>query len=217
MPINPVSAGLAGAQALFGLYQTLKGRKELKKLDKNRPEGFTITPELQKSYARAEQMAQDGYTPQEEAAFQANLQRQSNAAYNRSFAFGGNTMAGAIQAGLNFQNTAALNQFAANDASLQRQNIRYADQRGDAITQQRNRIAGQELNDYAAQQQMWGQTMQSGINNMFRAADFAGAASMMGADPTGGAAGGSKVGGLGFGSSTDSPWMRSQKKKLFGN
>lgn len=212
MPIDPVSAGLAGAQALFGLYQTLKGRKELKNLDKNKPEGFTITPELQKSYARAEQMAQDGYTPQEEAAFQANLQRQSNAAYNRSFAFGGNTMAGAIQAGLNFQNTAALNQFAANDASLQRQNIRYADQRGDAITQQRNRIAGQELNDYAAQQQMWGQTMQSGINNMFRAADFAGAAAMMGAGSDG--AGVAKIGANQSLPGGESPWMKYQMKKL---
>jgi hypothetical protein len=54
--------------------------------------------------------------------------------------------------------------------------------------------------------------MQSGINNMFRAADFAGAAAMMGAGSDG--AGVAKIGANQSSPVGESPWMKYQMKKL---
>lgn len=153
-----------------GLYQQSQAKKGLNSLVK--PQGYNVTPEQQQSYDRAQKDAMSGYSAQERAAYLSNMASRNNAGYSRALKFGGNGLAGAIQAGVNYGNSKNLNEFAANDAQLRRSNIRYADNRGDVISGQRNRqtqLKNQEYNQAAA---AYGSAIKAGKENVFNAVNM---------------------------------------------
>lgn len=140
-----LSSALTGA---YGVYQGIQARKGLKAYGKETRPNYEVTPEQQKSYARAEQMATGGYTAQEEGAFKQNLASQRTGTFRAATdSFGGN-VGQALNSALQSQNIGALNQFSAQDAALHRQNIQYADQLGEQITGQKNLATGQNIQDY---------------------------------------------------------------------
>jgi hypothetical protein len=158
----PVAVG----SLALGAMQTIKASRELKKLKNEMPSGFQVTPEQMRSYQRAESMAQNGFTSGEKASFFQNLAQKANQAFSRTMNSGGGSMAAAVRAGLNYGNTNAINQFAMNDASLNRNNIRYADQMGADITAQRNRETARQWARYQATEQALGTAKRQGWENM---------------------------------------------------
>lgn len=168
-------AVLAGAGLInlaSGFFQSQKAGRELKDLEKHKPAGYDITPEQQNSYDRAQQLANSGFTQDEKSAYLGNLASANNQSYNKAFAYGGNTLAGAIRSGVNYSNLGALNSLAVNDAQLHRQNIHYADQQGQQISAQRNRNTGQKLQEYHDQQVALGQAQKAGKENMLNSVNM---------------------------------------------
>lgn len=171
----PVMAALAGAQALYGIYQSERARKQAAQLQE--PKGYEITPEQRTSYERAQQMAKMGYTPEERAQFYQNIAAQQNLGYSRAMRSAqGNQWAGAILAGVQAPRYGAMSDFAARDAALRRQNIRYADQLGADISAQRNRETSRLQQRYQMLQTAYGQAQRQGIQNVMNAAWLAGSA-----------------------------------------
>jgi len=190
LPILPL-AGMAFNVA-HGLYQQSQARKGLNSLVK--PQGYNITPEQQQSYGRAQKDAMSGYSAQERAAYLSNMASRNNAGYSRALKFGGNGLAGAIQAGVNYGNSKALNDFAANDAQLRRSNVRYADNRGDVISGQRNRDTQLKNQEYNQAAQAYGGAIKAGKENVFNAVNLFSALNPMALGSIGGGAG-NRIGG----------------------
>jgi len=168
IPLLPL-AGMA-FNVVHGLVQQNQARKGLNSLVK--PQGYNTTPEQQQSYERAQKDAMSGYSAQERAAYLSNLASRNNAGYSRAMKFGGNGLAGAIQAGVNYGNSKALNDFAANDAQLRRSNVRYADSRGDVISGQRNRNTQLKNQEYNQAAQAYGGAIKAGKENVFNAVNL---------------------------------------------
>jgi len=175
-----------------GLVQQQQARKGLNSLVK--PQGYNITPEQQQSYGRAQKDAMSGYSAQERAAYLSNMASRNNAGYSRALKFGGNGLAGAIQAGVNYGNSKALNDFAANDAQLRRSNVRYADSRGDVISGQRNRDTQLKNQEYNQAAQAYGGAIKAGKENVFNAVNLFSALNPMALGSIGGGAG-NRIGG----------------------
>lgn len=165
--MNPLFIA-AGLQGLYGLFQSERSGSQAQKMVK--PAGYEITPEQRASQARAEEMAQQGYTGQEKASFYQNMAAQSNLGYQRAMrGAGGNQWGGAILAGVQSPSYGAVADFAARDAALKRQNVRYADQMGEQISAQRNRQTGLANQQYIQQQQAYGAAQKQGIQNIMNA------------------------------------------------
>lgn len=152
----PVIGGIQAAVGLAGLFK-----------EANTPyQDYQPTDAFRRSESRAERMAQQGYTPQERAAFETGQARKFNTARQNVLDQSGGSLASAINKGLNAANVFDQNQFAASDAALRRQNIRYADQF--AMDRQRMSEANVNMaNQYKmAKEQSYGQAMQAGIGNI---------------------------------------------------
>lgn len=158
----PIAA--AGAKLALGAYQTISANNKLKRLGKM-PE-YDITPEQRSSQIRAEKMAKFGYSPQEAAAFEQSLARSGNTSFQRGMTIGGGGVSQALNAAINSNNINARLGFAADNARLKRQNIQYADQRGDIISNQRNRGTAQKLAYRLAVEQALGGAKSQGQLNM---------------------------------------------------
>lgn len=166
-------AATTAANLIHSLSEQSQAKKGLASL--KAPKGYEVTPEQQHSYDRAEKLAMNGYSPEEKAAFAQNMAQQSNAGYRRAMAFGGNNLAGAIQAGINYGNTGALTNFAAQDAALKRQNIHYADSVGNQITQQKNKNTSLNWQNYNTEAQAYGHALKSSKENFFNSLNLFGA------------------------------------------
>lgn len=165
--MNPMLIA-AGLQGLYGLYQSSRAASQARSMAE--PAGYEITPEQRASQARAEEMAQQGYTGQEKASFYQNMAAQSNLGYQRAMrGAGGNQWGGAILAGVQSPSYGAVADFAARDAALKRQNVRYADQMGEQISAQRNRIVNSDWQYYQQKQQAYGLAQKQGIQNIMNA------------------------------------------------
>lgn len=170
--LNPL---IAGGTAALGLLQAIQGYRGLKKIQKEPIPELTITPQLRGAYDRAQLMTTRGYTPQQEAAFKALLASQQNTAFRNALNQGGGNLAQAINAGLKSQNIDALNQFAANDSEIQRQNIKYADSFADRFQGVSDENIRAALQRRMARETALGQATQSGLNNLANAANMFGA------------------------------------------
>lgn len=124
-------------ELLLGVPQMIIGYKQMKQLDKIARPDFSVSPELQKSYNRAESMAQYGLSPQEIAAMDAEAASNKTSQLRSGIARTGGSMAGALGviAGM------SMNDYSLGkgrmDAQMRRQNIQYADQVGRSIDQVR--------------------------------------------------------------------------------
>lgn len=163
----PVTASLivGGVGAVTSGIKAYKAHKALKELQKQQLPNYSISPEMQHAYSRAEGMTNRGFTGAEEAAFKANLGQSSNTSYQQAMDQSGGNMAQAILGGINSGNVNALNQFAAQDAQQRRANIAYADQLAGQLQNQQNMATGQEINYRMAQEQAYGKALQDNLNN----------------------------------------------------
>jgi hypothetical protein len=168
--LGPYGA-IAGAvgKVGYGAYQALRSRNELRKLGKLPLSN--ITPEAANAYAMAQQNAQRGFTPEQVAQFNANMGRQNTMALTNGAQYGNSR---ATLSGINAANAGALVNFAAQDAQLRNQNIRYADQMGANITAQRNRMVQERAAQYNQAQQALGKASQDGVFNVLSGVQNAG-------------------------------------------
>jgi hypothetical protein len=127
-------AYVAAAMAIYGgVTAYTKGqeaKKDIAKLSKWNPK-FKDALTIQRE---AEAAVRNGYSPEEVANFQQGLTRSNNASYRRATDINPN-LAPAIQAGINYGNVAAQNQFTAADAQLRQAKV---DRLGNQITAQDN-------------------------------------------------------------------------------
>lgn len=166
-----MSVILAGT-AILGAIQSGVALANLVKLGKKSQANYGITPEQQRSYDQAQVNATRGFNPAQRGAFMNNIISSQNAAYQKAVDVGGGQSSQAIGGILKANRLGAFNQFAAQDASLQLQNQRYADQMGQNITQQRNLATGQDIQNRVRQEQAWGGALQSGLTNLGSAGNF---------------------------------------------
>jgi len=162
-PLAIGSLVLGGIQAIGGLAAALSmGR---------RPR-FQEDPRFTGAAGRAEYMAGMGYMPQERAAFQGDIAAQTAGDYRRGIDMSGGNMARALGGISTARTMGAYNRFAAQDASLRRQNIQYADQ----FSRERQRRADMQtqadMAQYDREQQATGQAISSGLTGMAGAANF---------------------------------------------
>ena len=165
MPII-ASAIVGGVGMVTSGIKSYKANKALKELQKQELPQYSVSPEMRNAYGRAEGMTGRGFTPQEEAAFRANLATSENTARMNAMNQSGGNMSQAILGGLNARNVGALNQFAAQDASQRRANIAYADNLAGQLQQQENIKTGQEVNYRMTQEQAYGKALQDNLNQM---------------------------------------------------
>lgn len=163
MPLIGLAVG--GVTAITSGIRAYKAHKALKELQKQELPNYSVIPEMNRAYNRAEGMAGRGFTGAEEAAFKSNLAQEGNTAYRNALDQSGGGMSQAILGGINSRNIGALNQFAGQDAQLHRQNIQYADQLAGQNQAQQNLATGQEINYRMAQEQAYGKAQQDALNS----------------------------------------------------
>lgn len=129
-----VTAGVLVGSALYNAISAgsrkRKAEKGLKALANKRPQYATLE--------EAEAMIKEGYGAEEKSAFQQQLQRSQNQAYNLAIQRNPN-LAGAVGAGLNYANIGAMSDFASRDAALRRQRQQLYLQRRDTETERQIR------------------------------------------------------------------------------
>jgi hypothetical protein len=135
-------------------------------LTKEPKKGYEVSPELQAAYNRAQQNANTGYSASERAQYLGDLAATNNMKYRMALGQGGLNNSQAISAAINSGNIHALNQFAANDANLRRQNQRYADQFANQFQSIKNQNTNLNWQNYYKKAQAWGGALQAGLNNM---------------------------------------------------
>lgn len=106
--------------AVASIYQIIYGLKQRKEYQKEKAALGDRDYLSARDINQQAKGAAQGYTAAERANFFQNLVRQNNAAYSRAMSYRPD-MAGTILAGINYGNIGSLNKFAANDASLRRQ------------------------------------------------------------------------------------------------
>ena len=127
---------------------------------------YSMSPDQQAILGQARQMATQGFTGQEKAAYESQIARQGATASQRALDLSGGGMAQALSGSIGAANLGAANQMAINDAALRRQGQQfYARMAGE-----QQRI--QDMNVQAAQreyqqaQQSFGGALQSGLTQM---------------------------------------------------
>jgi len=153
---------LWGSLAL-GLLNTFMGFKGLSKMKKQPTPQFAETPEMRASRMRAESMAKRGFTPEEKSAWEQNLNRSQNTAYQRAVDRAPG-LAQTILSGITYSNIGAQNDFAAKNAELMRQNIRYADSFSRYLQELNNRNVAEQIRQKELATRAYGQAAQSGLS-----------------------------------------------------
>jgi len=173
MPVPLIIPAIAGASALAkgvgGIIQQTKAQKALKELAKTPPPEYSVSPELQGAYQRAQAMSQYGFAPEEKAQFQGQLARSQAGQRQSALDLSGGSMGGAIGSVLQAQQTGAITDFAAKGAGLKRENIRYADTLASQVQSQQNLIQQQRIARRQMLEQAYGQASAQGTENMFGA------------------------------------------------
>lgn len=162
-----VIAGLVagGIKATTGLIQASQANKQIKNLAKTPIDEYSISPELQNSYGRAEAMANQGFAPEEKAAFQQGVGRQQAGAFRSAVDMSGGNLSSAVGAALKAQNIGVQSNFAAQGASLRKDNMRYADEMGSRIQAQKNIMTEAKIQRRQSLEAAYGQAKQQGIEN----------------------------------------------------
>lgn len=161
--LNPyIAAGTLG----LGALQTIQGYRGLNKLQKEAMPTYGVSSQLNQAYQKAQQMANRGYTPEQEAAFKRNLAIIQNTAYRNAISQSGGNLAQAVNAGLQSQNIGALNQFAADDAAKRQQNIQYADSFAPRFQNIQDENTRNALNYRIMREQALGNAISQGQTNL---------------------------------------------------
>lgn len=178
MQILPMLSGNGGGGGIPGMGQFqkmagsgldmlrfIRAMRELKELQNKPRPNYEISPELQKSYNRAESRAGMGFTPTQTQQFNQNLSSTLNADFVNSRNMGGGSLAQALMGNMLGRRLGAINRFASDDATRQAANIAYADQMGNRIQGQRNMRTGQEIGYRMNDERALGQAAQDSYMN----------------------------------------------------
>ena len=163
---------IAAIQTALGIYQIVKSQQAQKELDKQKMPAFAVSPELQASKTRAEQLAKQGFTTEETAAFEQSLAKAGEQEYRRATDIAGGNLAPAISAGIQSQNIGAIGEFAAQGAGLRRKNIAYADAITSEIQRQKNMETDAELQYRLMKEQALGAAGKAGYENISEGASI---------------------------------------------
>jgi hypothetical protein len=182
-----VAAGLvsAGIKGVTGVIQASQAGKQLNNLAKTPIDEYSISPELQHSYSRAEAMANQGFAPEEKAAFQSGVARQQAGAFQNAVDQSGGNLSSAIGAALKSQNIGVQSDFAAQGSRLRSQHMQYADELAGRIQSQKNLMTEAKRQRRTMLEQAYGAAKKQGIENITGA--LTGAAQIAGFGSGGGA------------------------------
>lgn len=159
---------LPAAQLLVGAFQKIKSNRELKKLE-NEDISFKATPESRTIMGIAKADAAHGYNAAQKAAFLQNVASNTAKSYRLGMARAGNSLSNAIGASNNIANSQAMNQFAAQDAALQRSNQGVYNNLVAQDQQRANMNTQNELRNNQMAQQAYGMAGQQGTDNIMSA------------------------------------------------
>lgn len=152
----------AAAQLGIGAIQT--GISAAKAANLPDDKKYTVGPEMRLAYNMSRRRADEGYSPEEKAAFEQMLARQGTAAKRMLQNVG---LSGVGSAAANIMGVDAMNQFAAQGANIRRQNFgQFANMAGQVQGVQ-NMETGRFNQQLNMERQALGQGIQSGIGNMF--------------------------------------------------
>jgi len=150
-------------KAIYGLTQMNKSKKALNRLANWKPEFRSGESILQEATAKTPY----GYSAQEQTAFNNSLARTNNMRYRLASQSNPN-MASNINAGIQYGNIGALNEFARNDASLKQQKI---GQLTNMIRSQDNMNVSNQINQKSQMEQAYGEAYKAGLSNIVGAFD----------------------------------------------
>jgi hypothetical protein len=162
---------------VIGLAEYIKTNQQLNQLESQPVPYATVSPELQKSYNMADEMSKQGYTNQEKAANQNNINRATNTQFSRAQSMGGGA---AVQGALNADEIMSYDKFAAQDAELHRQNIAYLGTEADKIQEQKNKINDQQYGHRMMLEQTLGGANKAALENIMKSFTFGGVAQNFG-------------------------------------
>lgn len=127
---------------------------------------YTMSPDMKAILDQSRQMAKQGFTGAEQAAYESQIARQGATASQRAADISGGGMAQAVSGTLGAAQFGAANQMALQGAGLMRQNIgRYREIAG---LQQNilDRNTQQKIQENLSRQQAFGQALQSGLSQL---------------------------------------------------
>ncbi len=161
-----VIAGLVagGIKATTGIIQATQANKQIKNLAKNPIDEYSISPELQNSYSRAEGMINQGFAT-EDAAFNQGVARQQTGAFQSAVDMSGGNLSSAIGSALKAQNIGVQNDWAVQKVGMKSNRIEQANQLAGQIQNQRNLMVESRRQRRQSLEQAYGQAKQQGIEN----------------------------------------------------
>lgn len=164
----PLTASLiaGGVNLGLGAYKTYQARKGLKNLAGQPMPQYSLSPELSSAYNMAQQNANQGYSGEETAAFKSNLAQNNNSGYQRAKDMSGGSLSGAINAGVNYGNIGALNQFAAQGNQIKRQNQNTFYGLAGQVQGQRNMNTQAQLQHRQQLESAYGNALSQGLNSI---------------------------------------------------
>lgn len=148
-----------------GIVQYRQGTQGLKNLAKIQAPSYSVSPEMQDAYNLSKSNASVGYSPEETANFNQSLARSGNANVQRGTDMAGGSMAGALNAGQQFTNVGAINNFAAGDASERNQHAGAFYGQAGAMQGQKNLMNEQAIKERLMKEQAYGMAVQAGMKN----------------------------------------------------
>ncbi len=167
-----IAVGVAGAGAVVGgiktvsgIIQTSKANKGIAQLNKTPIDQYSISPELQNSYNRAEAMTNQGFSGEEKAAFQQGVGREQAGAFQSAVDMSGGNLSSAIGSVLKAQNIGAQTDFAAQGARLRGEHIQQANELAGQIQNQKNLMIESRRQRRDKLEQAYGQAKQQGREN----------------------------------------------------
>lgn len=153
-----------GPKIIYGIHQMHKASKALRRLSRQPMPTYRSAGSIQRE---AESLNPVGFTPQEKAAFNQRLNQRTNSALRQTTDRNPN-FGQVVNAGINYGNVEAINQFAANDAQLRQNKIA---QTRSLITAQSNAQTMENLRQRREKELAYGVAYQQGLNNVIGVMD----------------------------------------------
>ena len=163
MPVTAIAvgAGLKAVQGGMAYARERKAARQLRELSKQPLPQYSATPQLQRYYQQAlqESRTPEGFTPEQRAQFQGQMGSAINARMAAARGMSGGQLGRAVRGTSIADKLTALNQFAAQDAAIARQNRMAALGRLGGATSQMQSLANQNVGNLYQRRMMTEQAL----------------------------------------------------------
>ncbi len=169
MPITTgviaAGVGLKAVQGGMAYARQRRAEKRLDELSKQALPQYSATPQLQRYYSQAlrESRTPQGFTPEQTAAFESGMGKTINARMAAARGMAGGQLNRAVRGTSIADQLASLNQFAAQDAAIARQNRMSALGRLGSATSQMQNLANQNVSNLYQRRMMTEQGLGAAI------------------------------------------------------